>query len=76
MEKMYYVESQNGREKEMIAFLKKQGLITDVIESHYFFYKRKAHGELIVWYNGERFPCFAHRALEDLVRKCGERVDF
>ena len=76
MGKMYYVESQNKRERELVDFLRKRGLDADPIESHYFYYKRFAHGELFMWYEGSKSVLFVHRSQEELVRACGERVEY
>lgn len=74
--KMYYVESENGREQEMIDFLKSLNLKTSVVETHYFYFKRTAHGELIAWHDGDKYPCFVHRAQENIVRDCGIKLKF
>lgn len=73
---IYYVESEFGREQELIDFLKSQNLNTDAIEAHYFFYKRRAHGELIMWHDGDKYPCFVHLSQEPLVRSCGTKVQW
>lgn len=76
MEKLYYIKTQFGKTDEVIAKLKSLGLNTNVVETNYYEYKRNMHGELIAWNESAKFPCFVHRAMEELITKCGIPVEY
>lgn len=76
MNKLYYLETRFGCLQKVIEVLKKNGLNTETVESNYIDYQREMHGELIMWFKGDKYPVFASRAEENIVRRIGTKVEY
>lgn len=74
MENLYYIETKKNCVSEVIAKLKEHNLRTDVIERYYENHYMN-NGELIMWAESEKYPCFVYRAQEDTIRKCGIKIN-
>ena len=73
MEILYYIETKKNCVNEVIAKLKKHGLNTNVIEFHYNNH-RMDDGELIMWAESDKYPCFVHLSQNDTIKKCGIKI--
>jgi hypothetical protein len=77
MNNLYYIETRRNSVHEVLEVLQKNGLHIEAIRAHYIDYKRTMHdGELIMWTEGDKYPCWVHRSQEDVVRRCGIKVDY
>lgn len=76
MSKLFYLETRPRCVHLVIDVLRKRGLNTEAIEAEYIDYKRGMHGELIMWCEDDAYPAFVHRAQEDIIRKCGIKVEY
>ena len=74
MEKLYYIETKKNCADKVLSKLKEHKLNTNVIESHY--QDHYMHdGELIMWAESDKYPCFVHFGQNDTIRKCGIKID-
>lgn len=75
MDKLYYLVVDKTKMNEMYECLKSFGLNIDVIETHYKFHS-VWKDEMIMWCKGEKYPSFVFRSQEDIIKKCGEKVEY
>ena len=76
MDELFYLETRSGCVQKVIDVLKENGLNTETVESHYIEQQRFMHGELIMWFKGDKYPVFASRAEENIVRRIGTKVEY
>ena len=76
MSTLYYIEVRAKSEQKAIEKLESLGLIADAIKAHCFDYGRSMTNELIMWCDGEKHPAFVHRSQEDIIKKCGTKIDY
>ena len=74
MEKLYYIETKRKHVKEVIAKLKEHGLNTDAVEYHYENHYM-LDGELFMWAESDKYPCFVQFGQIDTIKKCGIKID-
>ena len=76
MSNLYYLETRSWCVQKVIDVLKSKGLSTGAIETNYIGYQRGMHGELIMWTDDYVFPAFVHRAQENIIKRCGIKVEY
>jgi len=76
MGKLFYLETRPGCVQKVIDVLQSKGLCTGAIETHYIGYQRGMHGELIMWTDNYVFPAFVHKAQENIITRCGIKVEY
>ena len=71
MDKLYYLIVNKAKIDLMFECLKSFGLKIDAIKNNSLF-----DGEIIMWCSSEKYPSFVFRSQEDIIKKCGIKVDY
>lgn len=77
MKKLYYIETRKDSLNEVLEVLQKKGLHIETISAHYIDQQRPMHnGEMIMWADGDKYPCWVHLSQEETIKKVGIKVDY
>ena len=76
MEKLFYLETRRGAVDKVIETLQGLGLDTEWVKAEYKERRHMNDYEMLMWCESSRYPAYVHRAWQEIIRKCGIRIDY